>query len=347
MMTGETKLKLSFGLVALVCLHALAFVTFDAALHEPIRQAVDSRQVVAVPDPFQIPRAEDRMSQIPQSSITSTPVNTSALNEVKQGVFQRWTTQQNSCPTCPQQRPTYVQPGYSVATQTPSYVVPSQPATMPGVSVTPSQVVSTPTQPATLPARKSFDLSIFLGNDQRSAILEQWFETDPQLKDMKSRCNFQRFTADNPLYRTRYASLVPADQFPVVLLEYADGGHIHAAGGNMIPATSALLVSDMRESWEKAKQVREAEGPKSGAIKTAAYSWDKSIAPSMQLIGQAESECKDGQCRLVPSGGSLFPAKDNSQAIVWASGNEMVLGAVVLAACFLGYMVYQKQRGEG
>ena len=65
--------------------------------------------------------------------------------------------------------------------------------------------------------------------------------TTLQLYKLRTACDFQVYTASNALYQTRYATIVPVDQFPVVLFQDSTGGHVHAAGRSMLPATPAEL----------------------------------------------------------------------------------------------------------
>ena len=98
------------------------------------------------------------------------------------------------------------------------------------------------------------------------------------------------------LYRTRFAEIVPADQFPVVLFQDSSGGHVHAAGRSMIPTTPDELYSDLRQGYELYQQTRQAQ--KTGALKTRGYSWDEAISPTMYL---SLEDCPDGYCPVEPT----------------------------------------------
>ncbi len=78
---------------------------------------------------------------------------------------------------------------------------------------------------------------------------------------LKESCEFQVYTATNAIYKTRYADIVPAEQFPVVLFQDATGGHIHAAGRSMIPSTPEELYSDLRHGYLLYKQAKQAQRP--------------------------------------------------------------------------------------
>ncbi|MGN6543764.1 MAG: hypothetical protein ACTHK7_01860, partial [Aureliella sp.] len=199
---------------------------------------------------------------------------------------------------------------------------------------------------ATLPAPKRFDLALFLDNSPRSQQIARWFDTDEQLSWIKSRCNFQVYTPDNPTYRTRLASVVGVENFPAVVLTFADGGHIHAAAEKMIPSTSSKLADDLYYYTTLATKAREQSKSSglTGVIKTASYNWDKSINPSMQLReADLGSDCDDGSCDRnnrphFPSGGSegeglLDRARDHAgrNAVVWTGlGDEAILGLIVI-----------------
>jgi hypothetical protein len=141
-----------------------------------------------------------------------------------------------------------------------------------------------------LPKSGRYQIALFLGEDAKSRRLAEWFETDAQLKALAAKLDFQRYTADNALYRSRYRREVPEQHFPAILFLRPDGGHIHAAAKSMIPATASELYSDLKRSYGLAKQVESAE---SGAIRERGYSWDEAITPNMQLDPE---DCPDGIC---------------------------------------------------
>jgi hypothetical protein len=255
--------------------------------------------------------------------ITAAPVNTSALNELKQGN-----------PIC-------------VPCRQPQIIYPSQPVQYP--TITPVQYPNRPALPSppvvqpnpTLPAPISdkCQIALFLDSSPKSQQIRQWFDTDPQLNKLRSRCSFEVYTPDNALYRTRYASIVPANQFPVVLFLHSNGGHIHAAGGSTIPSSPGELYSDLRLGFEKSKSVREAQIPADGAVvKTRTYTWDDSIHPSMQL---QNPNCPDGNCPVDATWRpgdrvrNLFDdVRDVRNTVLWANPIEIVIyiaaGIVVL-----------------
>ncbi len=213
-----------------------------------------------------------------------------------------------------------------------------------------------PTRPVVLPASavpatppvKDFQIALFIGSDAKSKQLLDWFNRDSRLQTMRQRCEFQVYTADSPLYRTRYAQDIPPDQFPVVLLQDKSGGHIHAAGKSMIPTTVDKLYADFQKGYELYQQARQAQ--KTGAIKSRGYSWDAAISPTMQL---QPGDCPDGFC---PDGGTsdrwtpgerlrdLFnqgqAAKD---ALLWTSASEIATVVLILAAVILLALIVWKR----
>lgn len=267
-----------------------------------------------------------------ESQITAPPVNRGALNELKQGP---------PCVNCPPNR--IIRP-----TVQPSYVQPARPANpQPVVTPQPSPQPVNP-QPVPVESKKPI-IALFLDGSAKSQMIKQWFDTDPGLVAVKSKCSFETYTPDNALYKTRYSSIVPVSQFPVVLFLYSDGGHIHAAGGNMIPRTPAELYSDMRSAYDKAQSVRTASIPdNSGLVKTRGYSWDQQITPTMQL---APEDCPGGVCppdrgwRLGGNrDGGLFDS-DGRSAVGWISPTEifqfclMGLAGLLLFAIFVVVLV--------
>ncbi len=117
------------------------------------------------------------------------------------------------------------------------------------------------------------------------------FVENKQLVALKESCEFQVYTADNAIYRTRFADLVPPSQFPVVLFQDETGGHVHAAGRSMIPGSAEELFSDLKHGYTLYNQAKQAQ--KTGAVKTRGYSWDDAITPTLYLSAE---DCLDGYC---------------------------------------------------
>ncbi len=212
----------------------------------------------------------------------------------------------------------------------------------------------TQSQPMSAASPKAFELALFLDDSQRSQTIRQWFNTDADLKYIRSQCNFQIYTPDNPIYRTRFANVVSTANFPALLLTFADGGHIHAAAENMIPSTSQMLASDLYYYATLAADGRRAEAQaigainQSGAMKTHGYSWDKAITPSMQLMMApdqiSDRDCVDtdgdGVCDE-PGQGEGFIARARARAqksaVAWFGPSDyaaIALGAVVFLLAF-------------
>jgi len=288
---------------------------------------------------FDVRRPRDERGQAESPVI----VNAAAANELKQ---------QNGCPTCPQVRypvrrpvqPTYVQPTYTPVQPTytpvqPTYT-PVQPTYTPVQPTAPKPV--TPVNPAVVAVNNKCQIALFLDNSPKSAELKNWFESDPGLTALRSKCTFEVYTPENALYRGRYAAIVPVSQFPVVLFQYPNGGHIHAAGQKTIPATAAELYSDMKVGYEKAQSVKLATVNNSGSgVMTRGYNFDTE-GP------QTNSDCPGGVCP--PDNGrwqpgdrvrDLFPAaKDARQLVVWGGMMEIVVYCALAASVVLALMTF-------
>lgn len=202
-------------------------------------------------------------------------------------------------------------------------------------TITPTITPATPRQPAAQPSAKKYQIALFLRNDSQSQSLLDWFKQNQELSNLATRCDFQIYTPDNPLYQTRYASQVPVDQFPAMLFLRSDGGHIHAAGRSMLPNSSDALVSDLKQSLALA-QSAESAPVMSGLIRETGYNWDSSINPQMRLEA---ADCVDGSCtpdasgRVGPfGGGGLFDrVKDTKDAVLWAGvGDIATFGLLAL-----------------
>lgn len=323
---------------------------------------------------LEIPTADERL----YSNIQSPPINKAALNEIKyQGKCPNCPNcppgcpecpvgctcgcamndiKQQICPTCP---PNRILPSRRVTVQ-PYYVVPSRPVpsqptqpTQPSRPVepyTPTPVIkpSTPVPTATTSTKPQ--IALFLDGSAKSTLLAEWFMRDQNLLALRRNCTFETYTTDNDLYRTRYSKIVPPNQFPAVLFQYSDGGHIHAAGKNMIPNTAAELYSDLKLGYEKAQSVRTAKfATTTGVVKSTGYSWDQEITPSMQL-----QDCPDGQCPVPETSWrpgdrvrDLFnDVQDNRSLMMWASATELITYGMFAVVVLLAFAVVLSRLGK-
>lgn len=159
----------------------------------------------------------------------------------------------------------------------------ASPAKPPTPAPTSTPVVSTPT------ARK-YSVAVFVGTDPQSQTLLDWWNRDRQLRFLREDCNFQVYTKDNALYRERFATAIPVDEFPAVLFTDPDGGHVYVAGRQFLPDTGPKLFAEMKAAYETQRQLQQqVESPGTPEI---------SIDPN----------CPDGNCR--PSDRDPFPDRD-------------------------------------
>jgi hypothetical protein len=160
----------------------------------------------------------------------------------------------------------------------------------PAPANTPSKVTPTPT------ARR-YSIGLFAGVDSKSSQVLEWWNRDASLQQLKTNCNFQVYTKDNPLYRERYANIVSPDDFPAIVFSDPDGGHVYVAGKTQMPTSAAALYSAMQTAYKTQQQVRE-------------QSQDSSI-----VLQSGPDNCPDGSCRPIdrvpfinPERKPLFPA---------------------------------------
>lgn len=315
-MNDGIRIRLSAGLIVLAIIHAVLLgAVFTAVQPCPTEGADDESW--NVPDARPASPAIGRLEKLdrPQS------VNLQAQGEIKQ----------QSVTICP--------PGAPTAIHSPVVVrQPSRPVVAP--------------QPQ--PSPKKYQIALFIGSDAKSKQLLDWFNHDSQLYKLRTACDFQVYTVSNALYQTRYATIVPVKQFPVVLFQDSSGGHVHAAGRSMLPATPAELFDDLRQGHRLYQQTRQAQ--KTGALKTRGYSWDDAISPRLQLNSE---DCPDGYCPVEPSDrwrptdrdrdgdrvrDLLFDrTRDSRNALLWASAGELAtIALIVLAVILLGFILIKR-----
>jgi hypothetical protein len=356
----SVRIRLSFGLLAAAIVQAVifgAFVYLAQVQPVPSQPGLDLR----------VPRdGHGEMgayeSLRPLHQLQEPPnVNLAAQGEMKQA---------GPCLPCNQtRRPAFVQttgssgihlnPGERLLSVGPERTVTHQPAV--SVDTVLHQPVYRTVTPVTVAQpqapKKATQVALFLDASPQAKQLLEWFETDPYLRKVREISDFQVYTPQNALYRARFASIVPVDQFPTVLFLDARGGHIHAAGRSSIPTSSTALFEDFREGWKLYKEAKsgtvEATGvSQAGALKTRGYSWDDAINPAMKL--QA-SDCNDGSCDpgtgwrpgsklddfFNGSGGGLDPRA----AFLWANANEIgTVFLMLVAGALLVYILAKRSR---
>ncbi|MEM7560017.1 MAG: hypothetical protein AAF394_12935 [Planctomycetota bacterium] len=193
-----------------------------------------------------------------------------------------------------------------------------------------------------------FQIALFVGEDAASQQLLDWFEQNVGLRDLKSKCEFQVYRIDNPLYQSRYKQFVPASQFPVVLFQDSQGSHVHAAGNQMLPGSASELLRDLQYGYALYQQTREAEI--SGAMKTRGYSWDDAISPDSQLdlpnqVSPRNSQINGQSWDSTPSKPNqpFTDREDSRNALFWANAEEMVTMALIFVALVLfGYILLKR-----
>jgi hypothetical protein len=189
------------------------------------------------------------------------------------------------------------------------------------------------------------NLDVFVGSDAQSQQLLKWFNSDPDLVRIKQGVNFQAYGPGNSLYKTRYASIIPESAFPAVVFTRPDGGHIHLASRDQIPATAKELYEDLKQSFRLMQSVY-------------------SPSPVKQEAEPVSSpDCPDGNCpvpdqanrrplfpNLRPanpdSGGGLFPSEPTGfdinliEGILRRSGYSLET-VLVIVALVVGVVIYK------
>jgi hypothetical protein len=120
------------------------------------------------------------------------------------------------------------------------------------------QVGSSSGQPANPASHSSFEskptggrysVSLFVGTDRRSQEFLEWWNTDSNLQALRSQVDFQSYTKDNPLYKSRYADIVSVAEFPAMIFADPRGGHIYAAAGALLPTSRTTLYSEIHDAY--------------------------------------------------------------------------------------------------
>lgn len=210
----DVKLKLSIGLLFCVLLHSASQSFFESTIPPMLEH-----QAQSMPE---IPAGGLRFQSREAGGVGST-VNTAARDEMKQ--------QQPYCIPCDQLQ----NPARPVPKPMPQ---PAKPNTPQSLNVTTGKGVE-----------PKYSISLFLrANDALSNQLLGYFNSDPKYSSFVKSFNFQVYTKDSPLYQTRYASIVPVEAFPAMLVADPNGGHVHLIDRSTIPTTAPLLWADISEA---------------------------------------------------------------------------------------------------
>lgn len=379
-MKREVRISLSVGAIVLAVLHAVLLAIVFQGLHATGHSTKPLPLDFRVTDTY-APNSGDYFTASPDRMLP--PVNAAARDEVKQGgtvcpecdiaeaqqtangyganivavrdfrrnsvqVYaslpdgRRWVASGKSTTATYVGRNAYAAVLHDMRLGVASVDVPQSPRTpSPTPSITPTPV--TPAQPTA----KKYQLALFVTDDSQSQQLLEWFSTDQELINLRSRCEFQVYTPQNALYQARYAQAVPIDQFPAMLFLKSDGGHIHAAGKSMLPGTSKELVSDLRQSYELARSA-EAAPMQTGMIRETGYNWDAAINPQMRL---QSGDCPDGFCpddssRLPGLGGGslLDRVRKPAEAVIWTGAAEIATVMLIGLAGVLVVVIVLKRR---
>ena len=343
MINDTIRIRLSLGLIVVAIVHAILLgVVFTALHNRPSQPQPEQSWTVPSYRPAAPNVGAIEKLQEPQS------VNLQTQGEIKQQIrccpptFQP--TRISPAPVIVQ--PTIVHP--SVVTPTVLPPVPAAPNFTNTQEPTSQPLVVTPASaPASPPPKKTYQIALFVGSDSTSRMLQDWFNQNKQLASLKESCEFQVYTSNNAIYKTRYADIVPADQFPVVLFQDATGGHIHAAGRSMIPSSPEELYSDLKHGFTLYKQAKQAQ--KTGAVKTKGYSWDEAITPTLYLSAE---DCPDGYCptplpenrRPLDRVRDLFDETTTTRnALMWVSAGEIAtIALIVIAVLLIGFILIKR-----
>lgn len=138
-----------------------------------------------------------------------------------------------------------------------------------------------PSSFVSVPTNQRCSVALFVSTDQQSQALLDWFNRDTSVAELKKRVNFQAYTRDNPLYKSRYSSIIPADQFPAVVFSAPDGGHIYVAARSQLPASASQLMKSMQDAFEVFTTARQQQPVNAGE------------APALEVNAP---DCPDGSC---------------------------------------------------
>jgi len=185
-------------------------------------------------------------------------------------------------------------------------------------------------QVASTPTASRYSLAVFVADDAKSREILQWFASYAPLKQLADSCNYHVYTASNPLYRERYASTVPASQFPAIMFVDQDGGHVYTCGKQTLPYNARELHIAIHASYETQRKIRQQQQEQQTTLEP-----------------QVDQDCPDGSCRPVDREPFINPDRDRKPLFPLIKPNESERvqsllywmfhpGEAILAMCCVG-----------
>lgn len=117
-----------------------------------------------------------------------------------------------------------------------------------------------------------------------------WFESVPELKQVKTAVAFTLFSPDSKLFRERYQSVLGTD-FPIVAYLKPNGAVVYFADRHSLPLTGTALLDEMKAAALAARNAR-----------------PSGVVPNDLEVNQL-ADCPDGNCypEEQPQREPLFP----------------------------------------
>lgn len=319
-------LALSAGLIVAIVANAIISAGVNRTIPKIEQYLLDTPQTVTPT----APPGGINFDSNRYGSPNTLPVNDAARDEIKKQILGRRITPYyspnvqpyrvpNNCPDCPPSKQPNVQP-------VPNNLPPSKPSNV--------QPVKT---------QERYSIELFVTNDQQSQSLQSWFKDNSTLAKWTTTCNHNTYTADNPLYKSRYAPLIPPDAFPVVLVTAPNGGHVYAADRYTLPQTAAALVTEISDATKLHQSIMAGSNSPLPAAPSPPVNAQFAQHPAPDYVEQ----CADGQCQP----GERFPLldrlRDKSQnkaegllSLVFNPGQYLIqLGLAVAVVMLIVYII--------
>lgn len=267
----RVTLALSAGLLAAMLAQAVIFGIVQRTLPKVEQYLLDTPQT-ATPD---APPGGINFDTKRYGSPNTLPVNDAARDELKKQILGRRITSYaspNRVPNCPD------------GTCAPSAVPQASPAT----NTQPKQ----PSNVQPVKTQERYSIELFVATDPQSRAVQSWFRDNATLTKWTTTCNHNIYNADNPLYKARYAALIPADAFPVCLVTAPNGGLVYVADRYTLPQNAEALVTEISDATKLHRSIMANANP--------------SHAPQSQTHGNAQTAqqtdpdyiepCPDSNC---------------------------------------------------
>lgn len=212
---------------------------------------------------------------------------------------------------------------------------------------TPNPNPPTDIKPGDLPAHQleRGRVLLFLDGSAESQKLRSWFDSDPDLAQLKGDCDFVEYREADLLYRSLFAAQITPEEFPAIIVADELGAILYNAMRDEIPGSEGELFAAIQQGASYTDQAKSSSGT---AGRPDCVGPDCQLPPSPQVDKHPR---RDGgmverlKNKAQDKGG---PLGDVVHSLFWGWLDDVILLIAIILAFILinKHLNNQKQQGE-